>query len=228
MTNAEAAFRLSHEAVEAAIGALAATKLKPKSDAMLRTFLAFKAIHRDGYQSFDIATIKSVVGDLFEVLRTPPGVPDSKFSGTLALRGVDGRPKWLRNDSYRGSYLDYAGPTSPGRLMFEGENWRKPMLDNSVELVVNTLDSSGYAWPPRDALAAVVLRNESFDSAIGWDEVADLARERFGLSMDEWHSITSPPALDVSLFGGDPWNQDLLSASCFHWEPRRSKCPSSG
>lgn len=204
--------RIAHAAVEAAIRALVNTKLKTQSESMLRTFLGFKAIHRDGVQSpVDTPVIKRAVEELFTVLPTPDGVPEKKFSGTIALRGSQGRPVWLRNDTYRGSFLDYAGPTSPGRFMFQGEDWRNPMQSDAVDRVTDTMSGPPYAWPPRDALAAIALRNESLDPALAWPELMELARQRFGLSSDEWEQVTSPPALEIQPFDGDPWDPAKLS-----------------
>lgn len=205
--------RLGHTAVEAAIRAVVATKLKPQTDSMLRTFLAFKALHRDGFRAhFDGVALKPVVEELFTLLPTPPGVPEDKFSGTIALRGKDGRPNWLRNDSYRGSFLDYAGPTSPGRVLFEGEDWRKPLKSDAVKQVEGTLGAGAYRWPPRDALAAIALRNELLDPSLSWDTLLDEARRRFGLTEEEWEAVTSPPVLVVEAFAGEPWDPASLAA----------------
>ena len=212
MADTDSSRRIAHAAVEAATRALVNTKLKTQSESMLRTFLGFKAIHRDGIQStVDTPVIKRAVEELFTVLPTPVGVPEKKFSGTIALRGSQGRPVWLRNDTYRGSFLDYAGPTSPGRSMFQGEDWRNPMQDDAVERVTETMSGPPYAWPPRDALAAIALRNDPLDPALGWSQLMDLARKRFGLSADEWEKLTSPPALEVQPFDGDPWDPVKLS-----------------
>jgi hypothetical protein len=112
MADAGAARRPGQAAVEAAIRALAATTLKPRSDSMLRTFLAFKALHRDGVRSpASGVDLKAVVQELFTLMPTPTGASDDALAGTIALRGTGGEPLWLSNDSYRGSFLDYAGPT---------------------------------------------------------------------------------------------------------------------
>lgn len=212
MEDASAERRIAGAAVEAAIRGLVATRLKTQSDSMLRTFLAFKAVDRDGVRTdVDTPIIKAAVEELFTVLPTPDGVPEARYNGTIALRGSKGRPVWLRNDSYRGSFLDYAGPTSPGRFMFEGEDWRKPMRSNAVDTVADTLGNAPYAWPPRDALAAIVLRNHPLDPGLSWAELAEFARQRFGLPPDEWARLTSPEALDVDPFDGDPWDPARLS-----------------
>ncbi len=204
--------KLAHAAVEAGIRSLADTTLKTKSDAMLRTFLAFKAAHRDGTtEQVDMSRIREVVEELFTVLPTPAKVPDGKYSGTIGLRGSNGLPSWLRNDSYRGSFVDYAGPSSPGRWMFEGNDWHAPMLPDAVDRVVDTLDRAGYNWPLRDALTAVVLRNEILEPDQGWNDLAERAREKLGLSSKEWVAVTAPPSIDVAPFDGDPWNFENLS-----------------
>lgn len=198
---------IDQKTVEAAIKALVATRLKTKSDSMLRTFLAFKAVHRDGVRD-DVETpiLKAVVEELFTLLPTPEGVPEDKFNGTIALRGSQDRPVWLRNDSYRGSFLDYAGPTSPGRVMFEDDDWRKPMRSNAVNIVAETLGGSRYSWPPRDALAVVALCNERLDPGMSWPQLMDLAKERFGLTDDEWEKVTAPRVIVGELFEGETWS----------------------
>jgi hypothetical protein len=212
MANIKPGRPLAHSAVEAGIRTLATTNLKPKSDAMLRTFLAFRAAHQGGMAgSIDMSTIKRVVEDLFTILPTPPDVQEGKYSGTIGLRGSNGLPIWFRNDSYRGSFVDYVGPNSPGRFMFEGENWREPMLGDAVERVAETLDRPGYGWPPRDALAAVALRNDILDPDLSWSDLSERACAKFGLLSQEWMAVTSPPAIDVSPFEGDPWNFGNLS-----------------
>lgn len=206
--------RIGHRAVEAALRAVVGTKLKTRSDSMLRTFLAFKAIHRDGVQTeVDTPAVKNVVEELFTLLPTPEGVPEKKYSGTIALRGSQGRPAWLRNDAYRGSFLDYAGPSSPGRFMFRGEDWRNPMLGNAVDRVTETLGGAPYAWPPRDALAALALRDQSLDPELGWPDLMEIARQQFGLSSDEWEKVSSSPSLQLEPFGGDEWDPANLSST---------------
>jgi hypothetical protein len=205
---------IGHEAVEAAIRALTATKLKTQTDSMLKVVLAFKAIHRDGeVANVDINDIKRVVEERFTLLPTPPGVADKKFSGTIDLRGQQDKPHWLRNDTYRGSFLDYVGPSSPGRVLFEDEDWRKPLLPDSVDKVAKTLGGKGYEWPPAEALTAIALRNEPLDTALDWDGLIDLARSRFGLSEDEWKKLTRDEPLGVEPFAGDAWDPDSLDES---------------
>ncbi len=203
---------IAHAAVEGAIRALIGTRLKTQSDAMLRTFLAFKAVHRDGVRD-DVgnAVVKAAVEELFTLLPTPEGVDDSKYNGTIALRGSKGGPVWLRNDSYRGAFIDYAGPNSPGRLMFQDENWHKPLVADAVDRVTETLGGSGYAWPPREALTSIVLRNDVLDPASDWDQLGELACNKLGLTEDEWSSITSADALGLDPFDGDPWDPTALS-----------------
>jgi 5-methylcytosine-specific restriction protein B len=201
--------RLSQEAVEAAIEQIAHTRLKPQADSMLRTFLAFKAVSADG--THDAEELREVVGKRFTVLPTPAGVDEATVQGTLRLRGSQGGPSWMKNDSWRGSFQDYVGPTSGGRMMFQAEDWRNAFVPDAVDLVANTLGPSNQ-WPARDALAAIALRNEALDSSWGWDEIADHARSVFGLSTTEWAQITGAPALGVEPFGGDPWDVTKLAA----------------
>jgi 5-methylcytosine-specific restriction protein B len=206
--------RIAHAAVEAALRSLAETQLQTKTDAMLRVFLAFKAVHRDGDDStrVDSSDLKPVVDELFTVLPTPPDVDEARYSGTISLRGSKGHPKWLRNDAWRGSFQDYPGPESPGRFMFENDDYHQPMRADAVERVVETLGSSRYAWPARDALAAIALRDAQLDPDLDWAELCDLARRRFGLESSEWEMVTSPPALGVDPFDGDPWDPEELAA----------------
>lgn len=208
--------RLAHAAVEAAIRAIAGTSLKTQADSMLRVLLAFRALHAHGAPpEVDTAALRDVVGELFTVLPTPDGVSDKRFKGTLQLRGSQGGPSWMNNDSYRGSFEDYAGPTSVGRHLFEDENWRNNVRGDAVETVAGTLGKNNK-WPPRDAVAAVALRNRTLDSALGWDEISDLARQRFGLTPEEWTQITSPPTLEVEPFDGPAWDPDKLSSDLRH------------
>jgi 5-methylcytosine-specific restriction enzyme B len=210
-SSSQDAARLSQEAVEAAIRALAATKLKPASESLLRVFLAFKAIHRDdGKAPVTGQDIERVVKELFTVLPTPPDTADNKVSGTIRLRGTSGgRPDWMRNDSYRGAFQNNANRA--GRVMFADEKWQGAMRDDAAARVVESL-SSNDAWPPRDAVAAIALRNEVLDPGATWADLEAIARRHFGVSQDEWNAVTSPPALAVAPFGGDPWDPALLSA----------------
>jgi 5-methylcytosine-specific restriction protein B len=191
--------------------ALAETRLKTKSDSMLRTFLAFKAIAKREQQP-DAAVLKEVVTDLFVVLPTPEHVRESRFSGTIGLRGTQGKVSWLRNDSYRGAFMDYAGPSGSGRFMFEDEEWRLPLKDDAIDRVAETLDRPGYDWPPGEALAAIVLRNDLIDPSSDWADLVALARDKFGLAEDEWRRITVPVPLGVKPFDDPPWDPDRLSA----------------
>jgi 5-methylcytosine-specific restriction enzyme B len=206
--------RISQQAVEAAVQAIAATSLSPRTDSMLRAFLGFSAIHRDGLQD-DVsgASLKRVVEELFTVIPTPEGVSEKRFSGTLALRPKQGRPHWLRNDTYRGSFQDYVGPENRGREMFVDEDYRKPLLEDAVDQVVDSHNGDGDGWPARDALAAIALRNEALDPAMGWGEIVDLARERFGVTEEEWEKVTSAPQLGGDPFDGDPWDPDRLAST---------------
>ena len=202
--------RPSQQAVEAAIRAIARTPLRTQADSMLRTFLAFKGVSPDG--PHDAETLRDVVVKHFTALPTPDGVDDDEFEGTLRLRGSQGRPAWMKNDSHRGSFLDYAGPTSPGRMMFEDENWRNPFKRDAVRVVRESLGTSGnYRWPPRDAVAAIALRNESLDPSWGWDEISERARQAFNLTDSEWQQVTAAPGLDVEPFDGDQWDPAKLA-----------------
>lgn len=209
--NEPAGAKIGAAAINAAVRSLAATKLKPKTDSMLRVFLAFKAMHRGGPTDIDTLTIKSTVQKLFTVLPTPPDVRDPNFNGTLALRGDDdGRPLWLKNDSYRGSFQDYAGPSKPGRHLFVGSDYRQPLAQDAVDQVAATLgNQKTYAWPSRYALAVIALRTEELDPALQWEDLSDLARERFGLTLEEWEKITSTSGLSVDdPFYGAAWQGD--------------------
>lgn len=179
---------------------------------MLRVFLGFKAARRGGdAEDVNTSSMKKVVEELFVLLPTPTGVREERYSGTISLRGSKGGPLWLRNDAYRGSFIDYAGPSSPGRILFEGEDWHKPLLRDAVKHVADTVDGPGYAWPPADALAAIALRNDDLDSDLTWDQLIELGRERFGVSSHEWEMVTSPPMLELNPFQGTPWNPDDLA-----------------
>jgi MoxR-like ATPase len=205
--------RIGQSAVEAAIRVLGETRLKTQTDAMLRTFLAFKAAYRDGSEpEIGVGVLKEIVEELFVVLPTPSGVPDSKYSGTIALRSSKDRPLWMKNDSFRGSFLDYAGPTSPGRRLFRNDDWHEPLQDDAVKTVADTLGGSTYAWPPADVVAAIALRNELLTSSLGWAELIELARKKFGLSAEEWEAVTSSPALKVAPFDDNAWDPGGLSA----------------
>ncbi len=205
--------RLGQDAVEAAIRALAATRLKTQTDSMLRVFLAFKAIHRDELvSSVTGREIESIVKELFTVIPTPPGTPDAMVKGTISLRGKNGAPAWLSNDSHRGSFMDYAGPTSLGRIMFLDEDWRLPMRDNALERVVSTLGAGQYDWPPAQALAAIALRNEQLLPNLDWADMEDLARARFGVTGEEWEAITSAIPLGIHPLTGPAWDPSQLSS----------------
>ncbi len=211
MPDAATERRLSQEAVEAGIRALGKTRLKTQADAMLRTFLAFNVAQASSSET-GTAALRDIVSELFTVLPTPYGVDEEHFKGTLRLRGSGGRPSWMNNDSYRGSFLDYAGPTSPGRRLFESDHWRNPLRDDAVSVVVSTLGNADR-WPPRDALAVVVLRDQSLNPNLGWDALMELARERLALSPSEWGHITSDPVLtEVQPFEADPWSADKLAS----------------
>lgn len=204
--------RIAHSAVESAIRSLAGTQLRPKTDSMLRAFLGFKAIHRDGIaDGVDGSDLKRVVEELFTVLPTPTNVNEARYSGTISLRGSQGKPKWFRNDTYRGSFQDYVGPESPGRIMFEDDDYHRPMRSDAIEAVVETLAGNHYQWPARDALAAIALRNTPLDPTLTWSELCDLARQRFGLDVDEWEKVTSPPTMGTEPFAGDAWDPAKLA-----------------
>jgi 5-methylcytosine-specific restriction protein B len=179
---------------------------------MLRTFLAFKAIAQDpDLTAVDTPAIKKVVEELFTLLPTPAGAQEKRFSGTISLRGRGGQPVWLRNDSYRGSFLDYAGPTSPGRELFQDHAWSNPLEVDAIDRVTDTLTGKGYALPAGDVLAALAMHNRLLDPSLGWSDLIDLARERYGLTPDEWARITTPPMLEVPPFVGPPWEPQNLS-----------------
>ena len=204
--------KISQEAVEESLRALGKTRLKSQTDSMLRAFLAFKAVSNSPESTtVDTPALKQVVEELFTLLPTPPEAEESRFSGTIALRGKDGRPHWMRNDSYRGSFLDYAGPTSPGRMMFDNQDWRNPLKTDAIDRVTETLSGKGYALPAGDVLAALALRNRSLDPSLEWGDLIELARERYGLSQEEWAAITSPPILVLPPFAGSPWDPRQLS-----------------
>ena len=208
--------RISQDAVQAAIRSLADGELKKQTEAVLRVFLAFKAIHRNGIPpKVDRAVIKPIVEELFTLLPTPQGVPEREYYGTITLRGVDGKPVWLNNNSHRGSFQHYVGPRSRGRFLFEEEDYGKPFVDDAVYLI-EKLAKPPFDWPHQDALAAIALRNDELDPALSWDELADRARTRYGLSHEEWEAVTSPIALDVQPFDGPPWDPGQLDPTLRH------------
>jgi MoxR-like ATPase len=213
MADAGGQLRLPQALVEAAIRALSATNLTTKSDAMLRTFLAFKAVHREDIrQPVDSLTLRAVVSELFTLLPTPDDVEDRDFKGTITLRGnSEGKPVWLANDSYRGSFLDYAGPTSPGRFLFEGNDWRNPLKPEAVEIVAETLTSPGRNWPPSEALAVIALRNAPIppgEYVVG--SLVELALKAFGVTEAEWARITTSEGLAIDQRREGTWDPDAL------------------
>ncbi|HEV7162834.1 MAG TPA: AAA family ATPase [Solirubrobacteraceae bacterium] len=204
--------RPGQEAVEAAIRSLATTRLRTQTDSMLRIFLAFKAIHRGGEISPVTGHhIEEVVEELFRLIPTPPETPDSMIKGTIALRGKNGAPIWLSNDSHRGSFMDYAGPTSPGRFLFADEDWRLAMREDALDRVVETLGTGQYGWPSAQALSAIALRGELLDPDLDWPTLEDLARSRFGVGEQEWAAVTSTQPLGVDPLMGPEWDPAQLS-----------------
>lgn len=181
---------------------------------MLRVFLCFSAIHQRGLSGeLDTRAIRDVVRDHFVLLPTPDGVDDATYTGTIGLRmGPGGNPYWLRNDSYRGSFLDYAGPNRPGRRLFEGDDWHNRLRDDAVDLVVATHGKKSYKWPAQDALAAVVLANRQLDPDLAWTEIVELARETLGIEPEAWTKITSGPIQNASPFSNEPWEPSKLDA----------------
>jgi 5-methylcytosine-specific restriction protein B len=208
----DASERLAHSTVEAAVRALAAMKLKPASESMLRVFLAFKAIHRQERETVTGQDIEHVVKELFTLLPTPLGMSDSKVTGTIRLRGNKaGGPDWMRNDSYRGAFQNNAGPKGTARVLFVDDDWHKPLHEDAVDTVVANFDASRNTWPPRDVLAAIALRNDIVDADATWTDLEAVARQRFGVSEGEWKAVTSAPALSVSPLGGPPWDPSRLA-----------------
>jgi 5-methylcytosine-specific restriction protein B len=204
---------LAAGAVNEAVRALSETRLKTQSESMLRVFLCFSAISRMG-KTPSTPVIKEAVDKHFVLLPTPAGVDDKDFTGTIGLRGTkEGKPYWLRNDSSRGSFLDYAGPTSPGRFLFQGEKWQKPLSENAIEIVTSSLDPSRYGWPPSDALAAVLLASTPLDESLDWNGVIEHAWTAMGLEQEEWEMVTSDPVLPVEPFAGEPWEPSKLAPS---------------
>ena len=203
--------RVGRSAVEAALRDIASTRLKPQTDSMLRVLLSFKALRRQT-DTVDTSTIREVVQQLFTIVPTPDGLSEATFRGTIRLRGTNGGLVWMNNDSYRGSIQDYAGPTSQGRMLFEDENYRRPLVPDAVDHVVGTLGNPGsYAWPSRDALAVIVLRDEPLPPTTSWLELQERARRTLGLEEWEWMSITGPPTLAGDPFDGPEWDPTDLS-----------------
>jgi 5-methylcytosine-specific restriction protein B len=202
---------LSADAVNDAIRALSKTHLKTQTESMLRVFLCFSAIARAG-ETPSTPVIKKVVDTHFVLLPTPAGVADKDYTGTIGLRGTkEGKPYWLRNDSSRGSFLDYAGPTSPGRHLFHNERWQEPLNEDAVKLVTSSFDPARHEWPPSDALAAVLLASTPLDAGLNWQEVIERAWTTMGLEQDEWERVTSDPVLSVMPFAGDAWEPSVLA-----------------
>lgn len=201
--------RISHEVVQEAIRTIGKLKLKPQADSMLRVLLGFSALRKSKPSSYetDSADLRVVVQRIFQVLDGP-----KEFPGTLTLRGSGGLPSWLTNDSYRGSWQDYAGPNGGGRRLFEDDDYRKPLRSDAVSRVA-AVRGRADTWPPRDALAAIVLRDQALDPALNWNDLIDLARDEFGLSPTDWNSITSTPALAaLEPFDGPEWDPSNLSS----------------
>jgi hypothetical protein len=199
--------RLGQAAVDEAIRSLGKLKLKPKADSMLRVVVGFSAL-RNGLPSNYEPTgsdLRNTVADLFQIVDSP----QKEFPGTISLRGSGGSPVWLTNDAYRGSWMDYAGPNKPGRILFDDEDWRKPLRSDAVPTVAATKGKAD-SWPPRDAIAAIICRKTEFDPSSSWDDVIEVARNKVGLSRNDFESITSDPELAVAPFDGPEWNPDNL------------------
>ena len=201
--------RLSQEAVEAALQTIAKLEIIPKAETPLRVLLAYKALWRDadeaGPPNVDGSAVRKVVEELFTVI---PGPPDVK--GTVSLRESNGKPVWLTNDSARGSFVDYVGPSRTNRVLFEDNDWHNRLKADAVDQVVAKLGSGPK--PPRDVLAALALRNAPLDPSSTWPELVDLARKRFGLTEEELHKLTAEPVLgEVSPFGDTEFDPSRLS-----------------
>jgi 5-methylcytosine-specific restriction protein B len=202
---------LSADAVNEAVRALSKTRLKPQTESLLRVFLCFSAVSQMG-KSASGAVIKEAVDKHFVLLHTPGGVDDEDYTGTIALRGTkEGDPYWLSNDSSRGSFLDYAGPNNQGRHLFQGGQWRKPLRENAIEVITDSLGSSRYGWPPSDALATVLLASTPLDTSLDWSGVAEHAWTVMGVKKEDWEKVTSDPVLSVEPFDGAPWESAMLA-----------------
>ena len=204
----QATRRIAHTVVEEAIRCFAKLKLKPRGDSMLRVLLGFSAL-RSGKDDAYLATgldLQATVKHMFQVLEGP-----KEFPGTLSLRGSGGAPNWLTNDSYRGSWMDYAGPNKPGRVLFEDADWRKPLRSDAVALVA-AAKGPADTWPPRDALAALVLREHDLAPTMSWPEIIDQALDELGLTSDDFEAISSEPLLtELAPFEGEEWDPEVLS-----------------
>jgi len=209
--------------MEAAIRAIAATRLSPETESMLRVFLCFSAIHRDGTSpNVDGNLIRKTVQQCFTLLPTPEGMSDEKYKGTIRLQGLEGSPKWMNNDSYRGSFQNQA--SRKGRVLFVDEEWHGPLREDAVDRVAATMGGPPNKWPPRDALAALLLNKEEFDPALEWPDIEAAARSRVGVDAEDWEKITSDPVLEVEPFADNPWDPEDLPADLLPpgLEPRRN------
>jgi 5-methylcytosine-specific restriction protein B len=199
--------RLGQSAVDEAIRCLGKLKLKPKADSMLRVLLGFSALRKGHPPDYEPSgsDLRNTVADLFQIVDSP----QKEFPGTISLRGSGGSPVWLTNDAYRGSWMDYAGPNKPGRILFDDQDWRKPLRSDAVSTVA-AAKGKADTWPPRDVFAALIFRNTEFDPSSSWDDVIEAARNKVGLSSDDFEMITSDPALTIGPFEGPEWSPDNL------------------
>lgn len=201
--------KLSHEAVEAALEELSKLDMSPKAEAPLRILLTFKALWRDapsedGFKA-DGTGVRETVQELFTII---PG--REHVRGTVSLRATNGKPAWLTNDSWRGSFVNYVGPSRPAKSLFQDDKWANQLRPDAVDQVVEKLGAGPR--PARDVLAAIALRDRPLPSELGWPDLVEVARERFGLSPDDFERLTADPALDhVDPFAGPEFDPEKLA-----------------
>jgi MoxR-like ATPase len=207
--------KISVNAVAAGIAAVAATPQNRSVCALIEALLVFKRMDVLGLER-TIANADGVFNDLLLVL------PEDENGLLYLRRGVDGRPFWgKRTLGARGTVWNTATRPTAAGLLFEPPLLRDPAPPHAphpfrIDAISYIFDAqpANNQFVPIDALAAIVLRNESWDEAPTWDDLIDEVCIRFDLTLDELTLITSRAVLDaIDPFAGDPWEPGLLPTS---------------
>ncbi len=199
--------RCSQEALEHALLQLAehAGDNKHRSNWM-STFLAACWVKAADYPN-TINGVNQAVNDLFVLL------PDNREHGRInPFVGPGTASRWLKiTDSGRSTVWNTGTRKGTQRVLFTEEHFKHGLREDAIDVLLEGIGDAPL--PGRDALAVFLTRNYSWSTMPTREQLHEVARQKIGLSADEFARITSDWALGCPVLGEPEWSPELIERS---------------
>lgn len=188
--------RIGAQAIEAALKDFKVLQYNKQKVSLVESFLAAKWMEAHGrYPDPTISDVNEAVSKLFDV------VPSEELGRLYPFRydwlvALNSGRKTVWNNTTRGPKL--------ATSIFVGDDIRQGLKPDASAVIAQALAADRR--PSREALAALLLREESFAPTDGWDTAEARLLDYLSLTRDELHMITDSRALGVPLLSDPAWS----------------------